>query len=505
MNTGRHTREPHQPRGGDTPEIWHTPMNLYLAHFLRVSTSRKARDLAEDFAKTIKKEVRTVSLGKSLYWLIPCALIFAFHLGFTHGATATTIEEKLTQDKTTLEIQKLRKEISSIDSAPLYQVGPILIALIAAIVSFWSALQSQQSSAKAISAQEAASKSDRVSRLLSELGNESPAIRAATIQALGEYPSSIAYLINFIKHERDQSVLDTLYSTIALNKQKSIDLLCDLSIRLDNQKKLLAGRFLAQGVDADKTSELLDMPKSYLVRWRDSSFGKRHIESVRTRLEFSREQAIPQQNMDLVEEKDKAASTYRNLLSAVETTLKMMSRDGNPAIIREANFSGIILDDLIMTAWEFRNCILQDSSFRRITGHRLVFDNCLLDNTNFKESDIRDSRFTSCSANHCRFSGARMIRGNFRGLKAYSASFIAAKIHKADFSKARLVQSLFDSATGEEANFEDAVMMGAQVKQAVLPKANFRNSSLDGADFSGTKITQIELEGASTTGAKGLS
>ncbi len=484
-------------------------MNLYLAHFLRASTSRKARDLLEYIAKTIKKEVRSASLGKSIYWLIPCALIFAFHLGFNHVASATTIEEKLTQDKTTLEIQKLRKEISSIDSEPLYQVGPIFIALIAAIVSFWSALQSQQSSAKAISAQEAASKSDRVSRLLSELGNESPAIRAATIQALGEYASSIAYLINFIKHERDQSVLDTLYSTIALNKQKSIDLLCDLSIRLDNQKKLIAGKLLAQGIDTDKVSELLDMPKSYLVKWRDSSFGKRHIESVRTRLEFlessSREQTISQQNKDLAEEKDKAASTYRNLLSAVETTLKLMSRDGNPVIIHEANFSGIILDDLIMSAWEFRNCILHDSSFRRITGHGIVFDNCILDNTNFKESDIADSRFTSCSANHCRFSGARMIRGNFHGIRAYSASFIAAKIHKADFSKASLVQSLFDSATGEEANFEDAVMMGAQVKQAVLPRANFRNSSLDGADFSGTNITEIEMKGASTTGTKGLS
>lgn len=445
----------------------------------------------------IKKWVGFLKLGKNLYWIIPCALIYAFYLGFLHGASVPLTEDKFIQDKATLEILKLRKEISSIDSAPLYQIVPILIALIAASVSFWSALQSQQSSAKAISAQEAASKSDRVSRLLSQLGNESPAIRAATIQALGEYDSSTPYLINFVKHECDQSVLDTLYSTIALYKQKSIDLLCVLSIRLDSQKTLMAGSFLALGVDADKVSELLDMPKAHLVRWRDSSYGKRHMESIWASLEFpegsSREQALSQQTKDLKEKKDKAASTYRNLLIAVETTLKMMSRDGDPAVIREANFSRIILDDLIMTSWEFRKCILHDSKFRKITGHRIIFDDCLLDNADFKDSDIRDSRFTDCSANYCTFTNASMMRGKFRGIKAYGASFIAAKIRRADFSKARLVQSKFDSATGEEANFEDAVMMGAHIKHATLPKANFRNSSLDGADFSGTNITEIDL------------
>ncbi len=94
-------------------------MNPHLSDFLQVRTSKEISGLGVLCKTTSTKEVRPTIQVQTLCWLVSYALVLAVYLGLPLCASASKLKRKCREKL--LEIVKLKKEIKSIDSAPLYK------------------------------------------------------------------------------------------------------------------------------------------------------------------------------------------------------------------------------------------------------------------------------------------------------------------------------------------------------------------------------------------------
>ena len=420
------------------------------------------------------------------------------------GASETTENSALSQQKLALEIEKLKKEISTVIIGPWLQMGTVVIALLAAGISFWSAWRAQASNAASLQAQIEATRKDRISHLLKELGSEHGAVRAATVQALGEYDTALPYLINLLKYENDDNVIDTILPIISSSGCQALTLLLDHARRISRRKTWVAGALSAMGSDMDEIATVTAISKSYFARWKDSAYGKRYINNFRRRLELhgpDKTEWIATLQRESLQKNDALSSAYRNILLGIEATLKTISQSGKSITISDTYLDGVVLDTLDISEWTFHDCILSNASFRNTIAKKAVFKSSLLDGASFKGADLRDAVLDGCEINKASFAKSTLVRTSLKHVKAYSTSFFMAKIRQTNFFGASLVQTDFGKAKGEAIVFASASLMGANFESAILVRSKFNHARLNGANLSDAHANGAVFDNANMSGA----
>jgi len=391
------------------------------------------------------------------------------------------------REKQDLEIRKLQHEVQMLWVRPFLDVFPILFAFVAALLSLWSAYQSQISNRE----QNKQRNQDRIANLLGELGNENNGVRIATIQVLSKFPDTHEFLINLLKYETDQHVLDSINTSISKYPKITLTLLLkELKAIRQQIFSCIAALEVAQET-REEISKLFNIHIAELNKWLDSSDGqhsKACFEAKRKFLQTSnqleRESILERTNMLL--------TAHKNLLNSIEKVIESFTILVSEGFcIENVDLPNIFLDKLNLSNWSFINCDLRGSSFRHSRCNKITFKNCLLDQARFDSASLNDAVFgdkTSCR--HTSFETATLVRCTFQSCDAKDAKFIGAKIKEAKF--------LGESET-KKADFN-----GAKFINSIGENAVFKNIRLQGADFSGGKtiLNEAKFDSAELDGAK---
>ncbi|HGF3782196.1 TPA: pentapeptide repeat-containing protein [Vibrio parahaemolyticus] len=397
----------------------------------------------------------------------------------------------LNDTKLQLEIQKLKREIDSPRIEPWLQFGTLIIALIAAAISFWSAWKSQKSQALTLKHQREHQRNERISGLLNELGSNNNGVRVAAIQALSDYTDTHRFLVNLLKYEHDPHIIDAVIAALQLNPTHSLNILVGSIELLQERMLLLACQLVSSNMQKREVAKCLGIDNATLTRWLESSRGKRAVEDFATTLSYrdslmrqSNEEQVIIERQHAIEQWDKLSISYKNTLGAIEAVIQSACQANQKHQLKGAYLKGIILDGLDLEGWSFKQCDLRYASFRNTNCDMCDFSYAVLDNASFVSAHLRNTNFKDTKCKSTSFVRAHIARANFSNCKAYNASFVAAKGKNASFSGASLVEAKFNGFIGVGVDFKDAILKKADFTNALMNESIFQKVDLRGANLS---------------------
>lgn len=421
--------------------------------------------------------------------------------------------EEQEKRKSKLEIQKLEKEVKSISLGPWLQFLTVVIALIAAGISFYSARKSHKSQTESLKMQIQQQQKDRISDLLKELGSQNRGVKIAAIQALSEYPETHKFIANLLKYEEDSHIIDSIINSLRRAPYNSIPLIIDAANSLRQLMLSCAGELTSLGISKKDVVKVLEINNALFTSWLDSKIGKRTINRFNSKMTFLN--LVKEKNIADVVDSEKAGilsrwnklmMAYENVLQAAESVFDSAGKNKKPVIIKDAYLKGIILDNLNFSGWSFIRCDLRGASFRNAVCKKTTFSYCLIDNVSFQHTSMHDAVLYHSSCKNASFITAKLSRCSFKSCKAYNAKFYGAKADRIDFSDTKLVQAKFGDFKGTGANFSGAILKGANLSGSLINEAQIEKVDLSGANLESviarhTKIQDSKFAGNNFKGA----
>lgn len=126
----------------------------------------------------------------------------------------------------------------------------------------------------------------------------------------------------------------------------------------------------------------------------------------------------------------------------------------------------------------FKHCIFKDVdlSGRKFTG--CTFDHCDLSMADLKNTAFQEVIFSNCKLMGLRFDECRqfLLALNFRDCLLNFSSFFKLKMKNTEFKNCTLQEVEFIGTDLTEANFESCDLLGAVFENTILVKADFRSS-----------------------------
>ena len=102
-------------------------------------------------------------------------------------------------------------------------------------------------------------------------------MKIAAIQSLSEHPETYQFIVNILKYEKDQHVIDTIIACLERSPEIALPILIESTIFINKQMLSCAGKLVSTGMPKKKVSESLDINNTALSLWIESKSGKRII------------------------------------------------------------------------------------------------------------------------------------------------------------------------------------------------------------------------------------
>ena len=420
--------------------------------------------------------------------------------------TILPARDALEIEKLKAEITKLQRETKSIDLGQLLQTGTLVVALLAASVSFWSASQSQKNQIQSLKKQIEQQEKARMSELLHELGSEYRAVKISAIQALSEYEDAAPFLVNLLEIESEYPVVIAITAALKKNPEISLPLLIQANNDLHEALSILGGKLVALGVSKKEVIRITSLQNKTFSLWLDSHLGKRIQETAQIqcqidsfppeRVEHTSLEEVRKQKHDLIE----LRVTRDIVIKATEDLIKSASEIGKPFNVSNTFLQGIILENLDLTGWIFKKTELQDASFSESICRNTDFSDTDLSRTKFKDTKLHDAAFDNSILMQTDFSKALLVRSSFQGCKGYATKFFGAKLEHANFSNSRFPATSFEQCYANDTSFKKTILYRAKLTGSFFNDSDFSEALMNGTEFSSAKMHRVNFTNAKFIG-----
>jgi uncharacterized protein YjbI with pentapeptide repeats len=141
-------------------------------------------------------------------------------------------------------------------------------------------------------------------------------------------------------------------------------------------------------------------------------------------------------------------------------------------VIRNVDFSGLELEDMVLEDKVFWFCNLPRIRMRRVRLTNVKIRLCFFDFGTFERCqavrcDIRNSVFAGSRLVACRTEESLMHRDNYVGVEAEDCLFLASDLYASTFTAARL----------ERVTFRDCNLKRVEFRRALLSRTDFPASN----------------------------
>ena len=150
----------------------------------------------------------------------------------------------------------------------------------------------------------------------------------------------------------------------------------------------------------------------------------------------------------------------------------------------------------------FEDCDFSDANFRGFVFSECTFKNCNLSNANITNSSMKDVKFISskclglnfgncnpflfevnfkdCILNHSSFFKQNLKKAEFDNCSLESADFADCNLTLAVFRNCNLLGAIFDNSNLEKTDFRTAINFRINPSQNKIAKARFSSNNLSG-------------------------
>lgn len=402
------------------------------------------------------------------------------------AAVASSHLEQLENKKLMLEVQKLEEDLSSWNTNLLIQVGTMIAAFVAVFISGRSATKTLRQQLAAMAIQNSNHKRDRVSVLLKELGSDNALVRAASIQALSEYADAIPFLINALKSEKNPSVLDSTILALNSHPDLALTLLLKQSEQIYRQKLSFASALTRLGAERKEVSREFGLRNRDVKSWQESGAGRRLRGAAASVIDDFDSGNIGFSNVESARIRmlmSTAFQAHANCLLAMESLFRVQSVKGKAFNLSGSYLSGLELDGMDLSYWDFSNCILDRASFR----------DCDCTKTSFVAIKANDICFGGSRMHSTNFDGAEVENIDLRKIKGIKLNFSNSDIRNARIDRADIDDAIFTRAKLFEVDIRNSNMRRVQFSEAKLFSSTIDTCRLSDSCFSDAKFTSVNL------------
>ncbi len=394
-------------------------------------------------------------------------------------------KENLELEKLKHEVIKLKKDTDASGYSTLLQTGTLIAAIIAALVSFWSAWRTSNIQSNTLKEQRSFNRQERIAQMVGDLGSEKGSVRLATVQSLKEYEDAVEFICNMLRLESDPAVIRAAISSLTQYPQKSAQVLSFQSKLLFKDILNLGTKLVVLGVPKEEVSQRILITNKILRSWVEESEGVRTERELKEYLRFKGE-TIDQVKLvnEIYDELSALFNAHNNTILAIESVIKSVASSDVILDFSGANLQGIILDGLDVTNINLDNTNLTNASLKKIKLHNGLFTNVIFHNTNFNQADLSKSSFLNCDFKKSSSKYAVLNHTYFEQCKFYE--------HKAN-------RSTFDLTIFNECNLSNIDFRNSDGRELVLKSCVFYKSSIDTCRMSDliaehVKFTNCDIE-----------
>jgi len=184
-----------------------------------------------------------------------------------------------------------------------------------------------------------------------------------------------------------------------------------------------------------------------------------------------------------------------------------------PADIQQLTPTAEVLADAEIS---FRECLIENFSFKDRSYKSAVFEGCILKHLDFSRSSLRklrlmDVRLIECDFANAEAIGLKAVRAEFincrlTGLRAIESEWQDLLISEGDASFAQFRLGTFKTTEFNGGNFAETDFHGCDLRGALLKSCEFNNADmtgakLEGADFRGSRVEGLMALAADLKGA----
>jgi uncharacterized protein YjbI with pentapeptide repeats len=164
----------------------------------------------------------------------------------------------------------------------------------------------------------------------------------------------------------------------------------------------------------------------------------------------------------------------------------------------------------------FRECLIENFSFKDRSFKSIVFEGCVLRHLDFSRSSLRglwlkDVRQIECDFANAEAIGLKAVRAEFincrlTGLRAIESEWQDLLISEGDASFSQFRLGTFKTSEFNGGNFAEADFHGCDLRGALFKSCEFKNADmigakLEGADFRGSRVEGLIALAADLKGA----
>jgi len=408
-----------------------------------------------------------------LYLFFVCSNIFSQN---TFDKKIDTLNQtELNKYKTRIEIKKIEDELNNKDYSGLLQTGTFLTAILALIISIITSNRSNKRQIESQKSNNEHNQKDRVSNLLKELGSDSISVRIAATQALSEYKSAFPFIINTLRIDDNQLLIDVVTKVLSSDPKLSISYLLEESRSIHNRKLDIAGKLVALGSDRKVIAIELSLDNKNLLNWIENKYGSRIKEltniSIKNKIIASgkTDQEIRTNEETLLyKDWERIVISHHNIITAIEEVIKEGVRLGLRLKLENAFLDGIMLVNTNLSGYSFKNSSLNHANFEGSNFTGTDFSNIKAQFLNMKKCITTDSIFNNTVLKHC----------DFRNLKGKRTSI----------QNSELLEPNFDGSNLKYVNFENSKLIKMPFNNTLFVKGNFNNGTLYECDISATDL-----------------
>ena len=433
-------------------------------------------------------------------------------------------KEQLEIEKLKFEVAKLKKETAVFGYSSLLQTGTLIAAILAAVVSFWSAWRTSTLQSRTLQDQRKFNKQERVAQMVGELGSERSSVRLATVQSLNNYDGTVEFICNMIRLENDSAVIRGAISSLNRHPQEAATVLNGQSKLLLKDMLNLGTKLISLGVAKDEVATRICTTKEVLREWSEESEGVRTERDFRGFLKLQKEDWNSSELISIIfKELSGLLLAHNNTILAIESIIQYASQSSISLNFTGANLQGIILDNLELSNIDLSNADLTNASLRNVhlndsllfgvkfhsvnlNGANLsnsAFINCEFKNSSTKRSDIKHAyfghvKFYKLKANRCIFDGSSFNNCIVTDSDFRNSDAPKVKLKDCIFYKTKIDTCKISELTGEKiklsfCNIENNRLRRSELIKVTLFDGKYKNLKMRGSHIRNSKFVKVNF------------
>jgi uncharacterized protein YjbI with pentapeptide repeats len=403
--------------------------------------------------------------------------------------------EQLNDYKLRAEIKKIENDLNNVDKTQLLQTGTFCTAILALIISIVTSNRTNRRQIESLNSNNEHNAKLRVSNLLKELGSDSINVKIAAIQALSEYNSSFPFIVNSLKIEENQLVIDTVIKVLSNQPETSIKYLLEETRSIQYKKLEIGGKLVALGADRKTISEDLSINNKSLHNWIENKYGSRIKELTDIRIKnkiitsnMTDAQIRLEENISLYKDWEKIIISQYNVIATIESIVREASDRNIKIKMENAYLDGLMLVNVNLSDFSFKGSTLNYANFEGSNCTKTNFSNVQAKSFNLKNCIVQDSKFDHAILKYCDFRNSKGKNVSMKNVELLTPNFDGVNFKYSNFEESKLISLSFKNTLFVKANFNNAVIHNCDISATDLTESQFQNTRIFSSKFSTTRI-----------------